>query len=401
MWIAGVRSNLICFNSQSKEFKTYVKQPVKAIRELVPGKMLLACTYGLVLMNEATRDFKVLVQGMISQDILVQKNLIWVATSGDGLIRYDLKTNKYIKFTVENGLPSNYVNSIIFSDSLLWLGTENGLCKFDPVKSKVDIFPSTFQLSNTAFNLGAKCQLRNGDLLFGTSNGAVLFNPKRLNDNLIKGAIFFQDIKASGRSIRDIPEMKLISPVNDQQKITLKHDQNTLEIELLAIGVSLKGVKFSWMMEGLDKNWNLPAARKMITYTNLPSGNFKLRIKMYDSSLTRLIDERFFNVHIIPPFWERWWFVLLIIIGLVLIAYFALKTYTDRLNQQHAEDKIRFFANTAHDIRTSLTLISAPIEEINHESNLSDKGRYYLSLAKEQVGASFICCHTTFRFSKG
>lgn len=54
------------------------------------------------------------------------------------------------------------------------------------------------------------------------------------------------------------------------------------------------------------------------------------------------------------------------------------------MKQRHAEDKIRFFTNTAHDLRTSITLINAPIQELNKEKELSDKGHYYLNLATEQ-----------------
>jgi CheY-like chemotaxis protein len=59
--------------------------------------------------------------------------------------------------------------------------------------------------------------------------------------------------------------------------------------------------------------------------------------------------------------------------------------YTNRLKQKHTEEKIRFFTNTAHDIRNSLTLIKAPVEELNRETKLSEPGRQYLQIAVEQV----------------
>ena len=66
-------------------------------------------------------------------------------------------------------------------------------------------------------------------------------------------------------------------------------------------------------------------------------------------------------------------------------AFIFLRDYLIRIRQRHTEEKVRFFTNTAHDIRTSLTLIQAPIEELNKERNITDFGRHYLHLAMEQI----------------
>lgn len=47
--------------------------------------------------------------------------------------------------------------------------------------------------------------------------------------------------------------------------------------------------------------------------------------------------------------------------------------------------KIRFFTRMAHDIRTSLMLIKAPMEELRKETGLSEWGGKCLSLATEQT----------------
>ncbi|MBP1677526.1 MAG: tmoS 15 [Bacteroidetes bacterium] len=386
IWIGGIQSDLICYKTENKSFRKYFSQPVKSITELSPGKILLGCTYGLLLLDKEKGNIDYLLQGHIMQDILVVGNDIWIATCGDGLIKYDFKNRSSRKITTESGLPSNYVNSVISVDGYLWLGTESGLCRFNPADEKTLTFSSKYSLSNLAFNVDAKYHLRNGDLMFGTNSGAVVFNPDKLYQSRFKGRIFLQDIKISGRTIRENPEMMQDTPLNQQNKVSLKHDQNTLELELLPIGVSSGGFKFSWKMEGLDNDWSQPSNRKIITYTNLPSGHFVLKIKMYDSSQTTVVDERQFFIRIVPPFWETWWFRLLIFIILATIVYFLLKIYTDRLKQRHDEDKIRFFTTIAHDIRTSLTLVSAPIEELNKEKNISNQGRYYLNLATEQSG---------------
>ena len=164
----------------------------------------------------------------------------------------------------------------------------------------------------------------------------------------------------------------------------MSHNQNTLQLELLSIG-NVSGAKFSWKLKGLDNYWSQPSGNRFVQYSNIPNGNYELKIRLYDSSLSHVISERMLSVRIIPPFWSTWWFEFLLLAFIVGILYLSFNYYIERLKQQHTEDKIRFFTNTTHDIRTSLTLIKAPIEELTKELNLSEIGRYYLSLATEQA----------------
>ena len=75
-------------------------------------------------------------------------------------------------------------------------------------------------------------------------------------------------------------------------------------LELLPTGGSARNMKFSWLLEGLDTDWSRPSELHFINYTNLPGGDFKLHIRMYDGSLSQIIDERSLNIHITPPFLE-------------------------------------------------------------------------------------------------
>ncbi len=137
-------------------------------------------------------------------------------------------------------------------------------------------------------------------------------------------------------------------------------------------------------MEGIDDEWTQPTNSRAITYASMPDGDYSLKIRMYDSSLKQIINERSLQIHITPPWWNTVWFRLLLFMSGIAILIFTLRYYINRIRQHHAEDKIRFFTNMAHDIRTSLTLINAPIEELNKEKELSTDGRYYLNLATEQ-----------------
>ena len=384
LWIGGINGKFICYLSKENKFKTYTEIPISSFAELSPNQILLGCSNNIKLLNKQTGDIKCFLPDYCVQDILVLGDVVWVCTSGEGLLEYHHKDGSIKTYTTKEGLPSNFLNSIIYADSCLWVGTESGLCRFNPEDKTAFTFSSIFPLSGISYNKSALSKLKNGQLAWGTNNGAVLFAPQSIREISSEGKIFFQDLTISGRSIRETPSFKLKTPVDSLETISLKYSQNTISLELISIGMQ-SGSKFSWKLEGFDKEWSAPSGNRIITYTNIPSGKFGLKIKLYDSSLSNVIAERSIAIKLIPPFWRTGWFWMLIIMVLsgIIVLYFLY--YINRLKQEHTEEKVRFFTNTAHDIRTSLTLIKAPVEELSKENNLTESGKYYLNLAIEQA----------------
>ena len=384
LWIGGINGKFTCYLSKENKFKTYTEIPISSFAELSPNQILLGCSNNIKLLNKQTGDIKCFLPDYVVQDILVLGDIVWVCTSGEGLLEYNHREGSTKTYTTHEGLPSNFLNSIIYADSCLWVGTESGLCRFNPVDKTAFTFSSIFPLSGISYNKSALSRLKNGQLAWGTNSGAVLFAPQSIREISSEGKIFFQDLTISGRSIRETASLKLKTPVDSLQTISLKYSQNTISLELISIGMQ-SGSKFSWKLEGFDKDWSAPSGNGIVTYTNIPSGKFELKIKLYDSSLSNVIAERSIEIKLIPPFWRTGWFWIIIILILsgIIVLYFLY--YINMLKQEHTEEKVRFFTNTAHDIRTSLTLIKAPVEELSHEKNLSESGKYYLNLATEQA----------------
>ena len=384
IWLGSVGGSVVCYLSGENRFRTYSSQFIGCLAELADNLILLGCSDGLKQLNKQTGDITNLIVGLLIRDVLVIGEDVWICTSGDGLVRYKYKTGETEKFTAQMGLPSNFINSIIYANDYLWLGTENGLCRFDPKNTNALTYPSIYSLSATSFNSSSHSKLKNGQLAMGTNNGVVIFAPNLVDGSSTKGKIFFQDLTVAGRSIRDLPSFNLKTPIDSLQEINLRYFQNTISLELLSLGQTPES-KFSWKMEGFDQQWSQPTENNVITYTNIPSGHFVLRIRLFDSSLSKVLTERSLKINSTPPFWGTGWFWMLVIIVMTGIIFLYLLYYINRLKQEHTEEKVRFFTNTAHDIRTSLTLIKAPVEELSKEKNLTESGKYYLNLAIEQA----------------
>ncbi|MBO7433167.1 MAG: response regulator [Salinivirgaceae bacterium] len=383
IWIGGTNNDIFRYNRRSRNFSRFDYEPVNTFAELDSLNMLLGCTNGLFKLNKTTGHRNTLIDSCIVNDILVQGDTIWVATHGNGLLRISINGKITARYDTRDGLPSDFVTSLLYAADHLWIGTETGLCKFAPSSGKAFIFPSTSQLS-TSFNRHAALVLSNGNLIWGTSSGAVCLNPDFEPDEQSDGKIFIQDISVAGSSIRNLANITGNLPVNQLNQLKLNYTQNTIKIELEALG-RVVGPRFAWKMEGLDANWNLPAVQNIISYPNLPSSDFDLIIRLYDNTLSHIIDERTLHIVITPPLWRRSWFIIICYLIVCLIVYMIISQYIHNIKRQHAEDKIRFFTNTAHEIRTSLTLIKAPIEELHKEKKLTTGGQRNLELASVQA----------------
>ena len=385
LWIGGVRGDLIRYDLQQDE---YISFPIVTAGKLVDyqeDKLLICNTNGLVLYDKNTGEYENLVEGYIVNDILLKDNVAWLCTVGSGILRYDFVSGETESYTVDAGLPSNFVSSILYFDGYLWIGTEQGLCRMNEKDKTVLTFNSFPGISNVSYNLRAAQIMNDRRLMWGTNNGVVIVDPKEIEPAEAKGSIFLQELSISGRSIRNLQSPALSSPLNELEELSLRYSQNTISLEMLPIEVISPGAKFSWKIDGLDPEWTKPSDNRILYYSNIPSGNYTLKIKMFDSSNTRLLAERSIELNVIPPFWQTWWFRISLIILLSGVIIFLMVYYADHLKKIHSEEKIRFFVSTAHDIRTSLTLINGPIEELNKETNLSGKALHYLYLATEQA----------------
>jgi signal transduction histidine kinase/DNA-binding response OmpR family regulator/ligand-binding sensor domain-containing protein len=383
VWIGGTVGSLYCYSQKEQQLKRYAPQPIYCITEYTPGQLLLGCTYGLLLFDKASGKEEVILTDRTVYDIAVVGNLIWLGTSGDGLICFDMDTRKIVQhIDTQSGLPSNYVNSTQVVDGLLWLGTEQGLCLFNPGNHNVQTFASICLLSDVSFNINAACRLHDGRLAFGSNNGAIIFNPKDLNNASPSGHIYFSDIRVGGRSIRRMPDFQLKSSINNSDSLILDYRRNGFTLDVLPLGNISKFAAFSWKLQGQDADWAPITANRVINYTNLSAGDYRLDLRLYDG---RLLSERSLVVCVKPPFWHTWWFRIVIILFIAGIACMAMRSYTNRLRQHYAEEKIRFFAQMAHEIRNTLTLIKGPIEELKRSSNLSEWETECAHIASDQA----------------
>lgn len=308
---------------------------------------------------------------------------LWIATN-DGISLREAYTHRWKQ--LYRGCQQVFLSLATDKKGRIYAGTYGEglyvLCCYNLFHKQIRTFATQPQLANVSFSVNAACQLPDGRLAFGSNNGVVLFYPSKINTIHPSGRIYFSDIHVSGRSIRETVDFNLSVPIDSLSTLHLNYPQNSFTLSVLPLGSVSKSVSFSWRLVGQDETWSTYTTNRYINYTNLPAGNYTLCIRLYDGSL---LSQRQLSIVVEPPFWQTVWFRLLVVTVIISLLFLVIRYYVQYLHHRYSNEKIRFFTRMAHDIRTSLMLIKAPIEELHKEKSLSQWGTRCLTLASEQT----------------
>lgn len=306
------------------------------------------------------------------------KKRIWVTTV-NGLSLFNRETQSFNRITTENGLPSNIIYRIVEDkDHFFWLSTANGLVRFNPDTYAMRTFTYTDGLHETQFNYSSSYQAPDGTIYMGTINGMLSFNPSLFREDTFSPPVYITAIHVPNNEEN---RHSLASPsIENTETLKLPYDASTFTLSYIALSyTSPDAIRYSYKLEGVDKDWNYMNQNKDVTFANLSPGEYTFKVRSTNSSGIWQENEQALHIIVTPPFWATGWafFLYAVIICILIVLFYNYKKAKleekHRINQDLFESrkekelydaKIQFFTFITHEIRTPLTLIKAPLEKI-------------------------------------
>lgn len=393
MWFGGRRGSVSRLLLSDRSF---MKVPVEQVNHMINRRqntILVSTELGVHEINTETGKSKEclfnkkLKSRYISDMYLESDSIIWLATYGNGLDRCNLIDGTVTSFTQEKGLPSDIVYAIERdNNNNLWFSSENGIGCFNLFTHSVSNFSIADGISGNRFRQCSKAKSTAGDIYFGSYSGVTYFNPANVRKSRNEAHLALQDLRLFNKIVKpgdkDAP---LKQALDNTDAIRLNYQQHSFSIDFVAVDYSLgKTRRYTWMLENLDKDWVGPTSEHIANYTNLSPNDYVFKVKYLDDS-NNVIDEREIKITVAPPFWKTVWARMIFLIILLVAAWFIYKYAQQKLEEKQQEEKIRFFINTAHDIRTPLTLIGAPIYELKEQLASSPQNNYLMSLVTDNL----------------
>lgn len=355
---------------------------------------------------------------------------LWIGTFTAGLHIYDQETREVIVLDKSKGLANNTVASILpDEDGDLWVATYNGVSLVSPKGEVITNIGMPDGLSNREFNRYAYAKGRDGKLLLGTIRGLNIIDAKPFKERLSNKA---PQIYLTEASFFD-PAKKVDFSYQAQQKvprlIQLAADKRYLKLQFaLSSYIHPEKNQYAYQIEGIDKDWNYLGPQRELSLTNLPPGKYDLLIKGANFQGVWSQEPIRLSIHAKEFFYKEAWFYAVILSFASLIVFFwvrrlkfektRLEREVDNRTQQIRKDKdlierqadelrqvdevkSRFFTNISHELRTPITLITTPIENMLKKDaatlsqaqnatlrTVHNNGRKLLSLVEELLELS-------------
>ena len=384
------------YNFKSMNFATgqidhyQTEYPISVITSKSDKELWVGTVNGIYKFNKQKKEFEqeplLTDMGTVNTIYQADNQLTYIGTHGSGLCVYNNRTGELKTYNTNNSaLLSNNIFCILPSTNVdeLIISTENALVCFNTQEERFQNWTKEQGMLSENFSTSAGVKTRKGKILFGCEDGLIYIEDSIKLPREFKSKMVFSNLNIHYQQM--LPGMEgspLTVPIDQTEKITLAHDQDIFSIEVSSINYDRPSrILYSWKLEGFYNEWTKPNQRNLIRYMNLAPGDYTLKVRAILLDDGRTLEERSLCIHVDPPFSQTMGaYTIYILIG-VLTIFIIMRYLWMRKESMLSHEKIQFFTNTAHDIRTPLTLIKGPLSEISRTEQLTEKGKENLQYA--------------------
>lgn len=319
------------------------------------------------------------------------KGLIWIATRM-GVARLSPSDYNELKILpmASRGASANIKAIEEGWDGRIWMSSEDGLSCYNPDTDSIMTYSNIYKASLTSFLEGSSCVDDNGTILFGSLNGLLFFYPYDTRElNFKKSKVFITGLYANDINGEDCNQ-EISIPVNSN-RIELPYNLNTFRLNFNNPDITLSvNSEIRYNMKGVNEVWTVTGKNHEAVYRNLKPGKYEFQVSQRFFGGEWSAPRTLLTIDITPPIYLTWWAKSCYLIIASAILYLIIHFYKYKLNleknleieKQNSknisllnEERLAFYTNVTHELRTPLSLIIGPIEDLVNDPQLRNDQR--------------------------
>ena len=346
---------------------------VKDMIELPCGKMAVGTASGLFLIDPEQGDVSELkyvlpdgreVNRYICTLFLHGEDELWIGTDGGGVYVYSLSADRVLRhISTAEGLPSCTISSICKDvyDRVL-IATDAGLAYVDAQMSDKVIDVNYGFYIDREYVGGAVVNMQDGQILYGTTTGALVINPDSLKELDYSATLNLSGLEGN--------------------EVDLKYSERTFKINFECINLSNQGdIAYCYRLG--EGQWSEPAVVSYVQFINMAPGNYVLTLRSVSRSCGNVLDEKTVFIHVDHPWWNTWWMWSIYVL-LILVAFYGC-WYFYKLHTQYMHLVVNtptLFARPASKSKSKASSAAKP------EAGNVDEGKDFVQKATNLIMAS-------------
>jgi ligand-binding sensor domain-containing protein/signal transduction histidine kinase len=279
---------------------------------------------------------------------------LWVASSNGGAIRMedlDAPQPRSVAYTSAQGLSSDRILCVTEDRrGFLYLGHGRGIDQLDPRTGRVRTLTAADGLPSRVVNVAFRAH--DGSLWFGTPSGPSRYLPD-IPRAEASPPIFLSAVRIGGVPLP-------LPPLGQRDVSGLELPPERRQVEVRFIGVSFAygaGLRYQYRQDGSAAGWSEPRTERSVLLGNLAPGNYRFLFRAVTPDNVVSPVPASLSFTLLPPYWQRWWFVLLVGGAAVAVGWTLHHAQVTRLLELERV-RTRIAADLHDDLSSNLSRIS-------------------------------------------
>lgn len=377
LWVGGQDGFVVGRDGSGGKFDVEISMPTKQVCRIIcasDGAIWVATISGLIIRYKSNdySTYRIPISNILTDLAEDGKGRIFATSEGGGLWEFKAGMNSFQSV----GLTDTRLLKIFRDGELLWITGAHGIQILNPDDPRPLPLISTGILGIDSFNYSSNFISGDGTLYAGTSDGFISFSVSELRkaSSVIRKPQIssFRILSSSGNTNGG----RILCP----GYMLLGSKTRSFEVSVSLLDYALfPGASTFWKIDGLG-GWTLVENGRFTVY-DIPSGKWKLRLKSMSIS-GKESEETIMDLKVRPPLLlSPLAFILYIVLFLLITVGIAI--FSDRRAKAKAEmeqerkileSKMDFLTSIAHEIRTPLSLVQIPLEELIRKFSSSPDG---------------------------